>query len=59
MRSHSEPEDVVEAEIHITQGFPGGSVVKTRLPMQETRVGPLGHEDLLEKEMATHSSILA
>ena len=28
MRSHSEPEDVVEAEIHITQGFPGGSVVK-------------------------------
>ena len=30
-----------------------------RLPtMQETRVQSLGREDLLEKEMATHSSIL-
>ena len=27
--------------------------------MQETRVLPLGQEDILEKEMATHSSILA
>ena len=26
--------------------------------MQETRVHPLGQEDPLEKEMATHSSIL-
>ena len=38
--------------------FPGGSAVKY-LPMQETWVGFLGLEDLLEKEMATHSSILA
>ena len=31
-----------------------------RLPaMQETQVQPLGWEDLLEKEMAAHSSILA
>ena len=31
-----------------------------RLPtMQETRVQSLGQEDLLEKEMATHSSVLA
>ena len=31
-----------------------------RLPtMQETRVQSLSHEDLLEKEMVTHSSILA
>ena len=31
-----------------------------RLPtMRETRVQSLGLEDLLEKEMATHSSILA
>ena len=31
-----------------------------RLPtLQETRVQSLGWEDLLEKEMATHSSILA
>ena len=27
--------------------------------MQETRVRSVGWEDLLEKEMATHSSILA
>ena len=27
--------------------------------MQKTRVGTLGWEDLLEKGMATHSSILA
>ena len=27
--------------------------------MQETQVQPLGQEDLLEKEMATHSGILA
>ena len=27
--------------------------------MQETQVQPLGGEDLLEKEMTTHSSILA
>ena len=31
-----------------------------RLPtMQEIRVQSLGREDVLEKEMATHSSILA
>ena len=31
-----------------------------RLPtMQETQVQSLGWEDLLEKEMATHSSVLA
>ena len=27
--------------------------------MQETQIQSLGHEDPLEKEMATHSSILA
>ena len=27
--------------------------------MQETQVQSLGQEDLLEKEMATHSSVLA
>ena len=35
---------------------------RTCLPVQETQetqVQSLGHEDLLEKEMATHSSILA
>ena len=29
------------------------------LPMQDTQVQSLGWEDPLEKEMATHSSILA
>ena len=34
--------------------------VKNHLPaMRETRVGSLGWQDPLEKEMATHSSILA
>ena len=34
-------------------------MVKLLPTMQETRVQSLGQEDLLEKEMATHSSILA
>ena len=34
-------------------------MVKNPPEMQETRVGFLGQEDPLEKEMATHSSILA
>ena len=33
--------------------------VKHLLTMQETQVQSLGWEDLLEKEMATHCSILA
>ena len=40
-------------------GFPGSSVVKKSLAKQETRVQSLGWEDQLEKERATHSSILA
>ena len=34
-------------------------MVKNLPAMQETCVGSLGPEDLLEKGMATHSSILA
>ena len=34
-------------------------MVKHLPPMQETWVRSLGWEDLLEEEMATHSSILA
>ena len=34
-------------------------MVKNLPAMQETWVQPLGREDPLEKEMATHSSILA
>ena len=33
--------------------------VKSLPTMRETQVHSLGREDLLEKEMATHSSILA
>ena len=40
-------------------GFPGDSVVKSPSAKQETKVRFLGREDPLEKEMATHSSILA
>ena len=34
-------------------------LVKNLPAMRETRVGDLGWEDPVEKEMATHSSILA
>ena len=34
-------------------------MVKNRLPMQEMQVLSLGQEDPLEKELVTHSSILA
>ena len=39
--------------------FPSGSEVKNPPAMQETKVQSLGWEDPLEKEMATHSRILA
>ena len=42
-----------------TRDFPGGSDIEHLPTMQDTRVQTLGREDLLEKEMATHSSILA
>ena len=44
------------------RGFPGDSVVKNppaRQEPQEMRVPSLGREDLLEEEMASHSSVLA
>ena len=39
--------------------FPGGSVVKNLPAMWETWVQSLSQKDHLDKEMATHSSILA
>ena len=39
--------------------FPGGSVVKNPSAVQETQFQSLGWEDLLEKGMVTHFSILA
>ena len=41
------------------EDFPGGSVVKNLLAVQETQVQSLGWEDALEAGTATHSSILA
>ena len=46
-------------QIAIPKGFPGGSAVKNQPAMQETWVQYLDWEDSLQKEMATHSSILA
>ena len=39
--------------------FPGGSAVKNPQAMHESWVQPLGQEELLEEEMASHSSTLA
>ena len=38
------------------QGIPWG--LRIRLPVQKTQLQSLGQEDPLEKETATHSSIL-
>ena len=40
-------------------GFPSGSMAKNLPAMQEMQVQSPGKEDPLEKEMATHPSILA
>ena len=40
-------------------GFLGGSVVKNLPAKQEIHIQSLGQEDLLERKIATHSSILA
>ena len=39
--------------------LPSGLVVKNLPAIQELQVQPLGHEDSLEKGMATYSSIIA
>ena len=43
----------------VTPVFPSGSAVKNPPVKQEMWVRSLGQKDPLEKEMATHSSILA
>ena len=47
------------AMIWSSKGFPGGSDSKESAAMQENQVLSLGEEDLLKKEMTTHSSMLA
>ena len=44
---------------HISQTSLVAQIVKNLPAMRETRVGSLGWEDPLKKEMATHSNILA
>jgi len=50
---------LVESIILRAGGVPGGSVVQNLPAQQGTRVRSLGGEYPLEKEMATHSNILA
>ena len=50
---------IIEQRFEGHMGFPGGLGVTNLAAMQETQVPSLGGEDPLEKEMATHSSILA
>ena len=44
---------------HLSSAYLVAQMVKRLPAMWETQVQSLGQEDLLEKEMATHSSILA
>ena len=50
---------MIKRWIERIEGFPSDSVVKNLPAVLETWVQSLGQEDPLEKEMATHSSILA
>ena len=43
----------------VSDGKPGGSVVKNLPAKQEMQVRSLGQQDPLEKEMTNHSNILA
>ena len=45
--------------LYYYRGFPSGSMVKNLPAMEKTPVQWLDQEEALEKEMATHSSILA
>ena len=46
-------------EFYFSKDFLVAQTVKRLPTVLETQVQSLGREDLLEKEMATHSSILA
>ena len=50
--------DLLEPSPH-SLGSPGAQTVKRLPALRETWVQPLGREDLLEKQMATHASALA
>ena len=59
--NYSNPKCLVDFTVYLkrTMGFPGSSVIKNLLAMQETRVQSLGLEDPLEEGIATHSSTFA
>ena len=61
--SSPSPRDLPDLEYldpSLSEGFPGGSVVKNPPSKAgETWVQSLGQEDPLEKETATHTSLLA
>ena len=61
--SHGSPAQAffrnLQPYIGMEAGFPGGSGVKNPPAKQEMPVRSLGQEDPLEKEKATHSSVLA
>ena len=50
---------IIEKRYSNKRGFPGCTVVKNLLPMEEMPVQLLDWQDPLEKEIATHSTILA
>ena len=52
-------QDLNKGQLFCRWGFPCDSVVKNLPVMQETQVSSPSGKDLLEKGMATHSSILA
>ena len=52
-------DNVIKLQINQVKISLVAQMVKNLSAMQETEVGSLGLEDPLEKEMATHSSILA
>ena len=49
----------IPSSVHIYGAYLVAQRLKRLPPMRETRIWSLGQEDPLEKEMATHSSILA
>ena len=59
MLSDTAPGLFSKVSIGIPPAFPDAQTVNNPQAMQKTQVHSLGQEDNLEKEVATHSSILA
>ena len=58
-RAYSHMQFDFRGKIEYLWGSPGSTVVKDSPAMQETPIRSLGQKNPLEKEMATHCSILA